>query len=322
MATLGPTLFINTRLGIRVRPTPGSTTTDIRLFSPAAIFQRCAQLQTLLEAAQPSLSHPPTKLTCDDARTAISTHKLSLLGARCIFMGRRSKAPPNMIWKCVVTRQQTKRDLGFLEGDLIECLNAGDGSWWTGRLRRDPRMVGSFPSNFVQVLDESFRPPSRCPSPIPPREPAPNPAQKTKSVRKPFQSYRLAASPNPETSARDAKGDQNGNMHSPSGSMRRPFSSMSRKHEAASSHLSQRRPVSQLSSPVAPYRSAGASSPLPPSLSRPVSPSINPYSSRAPSPQAFMSQGSPPPPPPTQIRYKQSSQPAASTERWLRSRSY
>ncbi len=26
------------------------------------------------------------------------------------------------------------------EGDLIRCLNAGDGSWWMGRLRRDRRM--------------------------------------------------------------------------------------------------------------------------------------------------------------------------------------
>jgi hypothetical protein len=36
---------------------------------------------------------------------------------------------------------ETKRDLGFVEGDLIEALNAGDGLWWMGRLRRDPRAI-------------------------------------------------------------------------------------------------------------------------------------------------------------------------------------
>ncbi|QIX02439.1 hypothetical protein AMS68_007956 [Peltaster fructicola] len=53
---------------------------------------------------------------------------------------------------------ENKKDLGFIEGDLIEALNAGDGLWWVGRLRRDPRAIGSFPSNFVKVLDESFQP--------------------------------------------------------------------------------------------------------------------------------------------------------------------
>ncbi|KAI5812081.1 hypothetical protein BZA77DRAFT_151837 [Pyronema omphalodes] len=48
---------------------------------------------------------------------------------------------------------QTKRDLGLSEGDLIECLNAGDGQWWMGRLRRNRQMVGLFPSNYVEVLD-------------------------------------------------------------------------------------------------------------------------------------------------------------------------
>ena len=53
---------------------------------------------------------------------------------------------------------ETTKDLGFIEGDLIEALNAGDGLWWMGRLRRDPRAIGLFPSNFVTVLDESFTP--------------------------------------------------------------------------------------------------------------------------------------------------------------------
>ncbi|KAL5615543.1 hypothetical protein BROUX41_005587 [Berkeleyomyces rouxiae] len=88
-----------------------------------------------------------------------------------------------------------KRDLGFMEGDLIECLNAGDGSWWTGRLYRDRRTVGSFPSNFVEVLPESFRPMTRSVSPLPVNNaPAPGGtgATKSKSFRKPFEAYSKA----------------------------------------------------------------------------------------------------------------------------------
>ena len=95
---------------------------------------------------------------------------------------------------------ESKRDLGFIEGDLIECLNAGDGSWWMGRLRRDKRAMGLFPSNFVQVLDASFQPVSRVSSPMPESaaggitKPSP---QKSKTFRKPFQAYARAGSPNP-----------------------------------------------------------------------------------------------------------------------------
>ncbi|KAE8446054.1 hypothetical protein EG329_012562 [Mollisiaceae sp. DMI_Dod_QoI] len=92
---------------------------------------------------------------------------------------------------------ETKRDLGFVEGDLIECLNAGDGSWWMGRLWRDKRMMGLFPSNFVEVLDDNFRPASRATSPMPQRSPSTSPFNnpqaptktKTKAFRKPFQAY-------------------------------------------------------------------------------------------------------------------------------------
>ncbi|TVY40116.1 cytokinesis protein, partial [Lachnellula subtilissima] len=91
---------------------------------------------------------------------------------------------------------ENKSDLGFVEGDLIECLNAGDGSWWMGRLRRDKRMMGLFPSNFVQVLDDSFQPASRASSPMPDHSPSPNPFNpqppqktKTKAFRKPFTAY-------------------------------------------------------------------------------------------------------------------------------------
>ncbi|KAI9889668.1 MAG: cytokinesis protein 3 [Vezdaea aestivalis] len=99
-----------------------------------------------------------------------------------------------------------------MEGDLIECLNAGDGSWWMGRLRRDKRMVGLFPSNFVQVLEDDFRPVSRATSPLPPVNASVSGTPTTKggpltggspqkagmsSFRKPFQAYARAASPNP-----------------------------------------------------------------------------------------------------------------------------
>lgn len=90
---------------------------------------------------------------------------------------------------------ESSRDLGFIEGDLIECLNAGDGSWWTGRLRRN-KTVGVFPSNFVEVLPDDFRPISRSISPLASSN-TPSPAsslQKTKSkpFRKPFEAYSKA----------------------------------------------------------------------------------------------------------------------------------
>src|SRR5947209_3337680 len=94
---------------------------------------------------------------------------------------------------------ETDRDLGFVEGDLIECLNAGDGSWWMGRLRRDKRAVGLFPSNFVQVLEENFTPVNRASHALPSSPsgslstPKSSP-QKSKTFRKPFQAYASAAS--------------------------------------------------------------------------------------------------------------------------------
>ena len=100
---------------------------------------------------------------------------------------------------------ETKKDLGFIEGDLIECLNAGDGSWWMGRLRRDRRTMGLFPSNFVQILDASYIPTSRAASPMPDhntrgnisRSPSPAPQAKKSKTPRPFQSYGRAPSPNP-----------------------------------------------------------------------------------------------------------------------------
>ncbi|KAL4758952.1 putative SH3 domain protein (Cyk3) [Aspergillus foveolatus] len=96
---------------------------------------------------------------------------------------------------------EAKSDLGFVEGDLIECLNAGDGQWWMGRLRRDRRMVGLFPSNFVQLLGEDFVPVTRSTSPMLPAAASPitNPTsapKKQKTVfRKPFQAHKEALAP-------------------------------------------------------------------------------------------------------------------------------
>lgn len=83
---------------------------------------------------------------------------------------------------------ESKHDLGFVEGDLIECLNAGDGSWWMGRLRRN-KQTGLFPSNFVQVLDASFTPVSRGSSPNVAGPSIIDSPKKSKTFRKPFQSY-------------------------------------------------------------------------------------------------------------------------------------
>ena len=46
---------------------------------------------------------------------------------------------------------ESKGDLGFVQGDLIECLNTGDGQWWFGRLKRN-KTLGSFPSNYVELV--------------------------------------------------------------------------------------------------------------------------------------------------------------------------
>ena len=98
---------------------------------------------------------------------------------------------------------ETDKDLGFVEGDLIECLNAGDGSWWMGRLRRDRRMIGLFPSNFVAVLEENFIPVSRSVSPMPElqkNESMSKAAEKQKKKeeaksRRPFQGYKTIQTP-------------------------------------------------------------------------------------------------------------------------------
>ncbi|WAO93883.1 SH3 domain-containing protein [Fusarium falciforme] len=86
---------------------------------------------------------------------------------------------------------ESKRDLGFIEGDLIECLNAGDGSWWVGRSYRDRRTVGSFPSNFVEVLPPEFRPTTKS-VPSPASTSPSNAPTKSRTFRKPFEAYAKA----------------------------------------------------------------------------------------------------------------------------------
>ncbi|KAK4996573.1 hypothetical protein LTR66_003849 [Elasticomyces elasticus] len=125
---------------------------------------------------------------------------------------------------------ETKRDLGFIEGDLIECLNAGDGSWWMGRLRRDRRIVGLFPSNFVKVLDESFQPApmtSRHASPLAPTNGNTSGPEKARSLfRKPFTAYEKAGSPKPVVNAKEVE-TRNGTLPEREKSKKlTPFSSM------------------------------------------------------------------------------------------------
>lgn len=131
---------------------------------------------------------------------------------------------------------ESKRDLGFVEGDLIECLNAGDGSWWMGRLRRDRRAMGLFPSNFVQVLDASFQPVSRVSSPMPGGAAgsiAKSPPQKSKTFRKPFQAYARAGSPNAAAAAANIN---NGSIAPP------PIPSRQSSPSQSPSHNSSRHP--------------------------------------------------------------------------------
>ncbi|KZF20323.1 hypothetical protein L228DRAFT_270406 [Xylona heveae TC161] len=187
---------------------------------------------------------------------------------------------------------ETKQDLGFIEGDLIECLNAGDGSWWTGRLRRDRRMVGLFPSNFVKVLDDDFRPVNRASSQMPGggsmRGAAPSPKKAKSTFRKPFQAYAAAGSPNPAAAQREIDEKLRGPSPIPS---RAP--SPAPPTSRAPSRL--QRPTSSAAN--LPYL-VRASSPAPP-ISRspqPRQPSPNPYQSYEPSPP-------PPAPPPHRVVY-------------------
>ncbi|GCE99734.1 cytokinesis protein 3 [Zygosaccharomyces mellis] len=48
---------------------------------------------------------------------------------------------------------QTKGDLGFLEGDVMEVTRI-TGDWFYGRLLRNKKCSGYFPNNFVNILEE------------------------------------------------------------------------------------------------------------------------------------------------------------------------
>ncbi|KAK5116245.1 hypothetical protein LTR62_008572 [Meristemomyces frigidus] len=137
--------------------------------------------------------------------------------------------PPRFPCWCQATYSwggETKKDLGFIEGDLIEALNAGDGSWWMGRLRRDPRAIGLFPCNFVKVLDESYQPApmSRNPSPLAAHQSKPSPSpSKAKSVfRRPFDAYETVGPKGSPGGAREGTPD----AARPEKSKFRPYSSM------------------------------------------------------------------------------------------------
>ena len=234
---------------------------------------------------------------------------------------------------------ESKRDLGFVEGDLIECLNAGDGSWWMGRLRRDKRAMGLFPSNFVQVLDASFQPMSRVSNPMPASaagsltKASP---QKSKTFRKPFQAYARAGSPNPAAAAANAANINNGSTApSPvpsrqSSSLQSPTKTPSRHPSYLQDHSSPSRQSSYLKTPESPtgpssYRQT-SSTPTRQlgylqQSSRPSSSGHNStYASRVPSPAPpahyrpspepdFHNHGDelesspPPPPPPHRVAY-------------------
>ena len=221
---------------------------------------------------------------------------------------------------------ESKRDLGFIEGDLIECLNAGDGSWWMGRLRRN-KTTGLFPSNFVKVLDASFQPVNRGTSPFA----SPNGSlsapkatpQKTKTYRKPFQSYARASTPNMAASQPLSSHDSVTNSSSPSRqsivqhdsnlpSKQPSYLQVSQSPNQQSSHVQHTaNPTRQLSY-ASPTRHGTH-------LSRPSQapkPSRQPsYASRTPSPAPFSeyednkpsndieSSPPPPPPPPHRIAY-------------------
>lgn len=177
---------------------------------------------------------------------------------------------------------ETDKDLGFIEGDLIECLNAGDGSWWMGRLRRDRRMMGLFPSNFVIVLDDGFAPVSRSVSPIPnltqPRkqeEERQKEKAKAKS-RRPFQGYKTAVTPGSKTPV--STPPQNSPVKEPAYDPANPPSTVLWQQGASKSRGPSRSP-----SPM-PHHAIGSSPPPPPpphrvalggsSIHRPPSPQL------------------------------------------------
>ncbi|KAI0967501.1 hypothetical protein F4678DRAFT_475205 [Xylaria arbuscula] len=171
---------------------------------------------------------------------------------------------------------ESTRDLGFIEGDLIECLNAGDGSWWTGRLRRN-KTVGVFPSNFVEVLPDDFRPISRSISPLTSTN-TPSPGSsvqkaKPKSFRKPFEAY--AKAPH-YTTAKQPEVIRQPSFTPPRKDSNSSFrNSVRQKTSHAPTPPETREFVSRVPSPAPHHAYQRAASPAPP---------VGSYHSRAPSP--------------------------------------
>ncbi|KAL1970785.1 hypothetical protein VTN77DRAFT_2619 [Rasamsonia byssochlamydoides] len=206
---------------------------------------------------------------------------------------------------------ETKRDLGFVEGDLIECLNAGDGQWWMGRLRRDRRMIGLFPSNFVTVLGDDFVPGSsrsvtpmigdglsRTDSSIP---------KKQKTFRKPFQAHKEAITPaeaarraNSSTEAPSPSSSRENTPPRPTQALRTRTPATAVRHRSSLA-----RPPSRAASPPASHERGVSSTP-----GRHRSPRSPPPSHEIP-PQASQDRDeSPPPPPPPPHRVAVNSQTA------------
>ncbi|KAK5166518.1 uncharacterized protein LTR77_008061 [Saxophila tyrrhenica] len=193
-------------------------------------------------------------------------------------MGAPEQLPAFPCW-CRATYSwggESKKDLGFIEGDLIEALNAGDGLWWMGRLRRDPRAIGLFPSNFVKVLEGSFQPApnSRNPSPLT-KVPSPQKTPAKSGVfRKPFQAYDEVG----KRPSLDGVKGRNGTPENDKKSKFRPYSSM-KTAQAPTGTLkkdSNGRPIltkeeSTSSIPAPPPRSRSRSPMPPPSTEPPLS---------------------------------------------------
>ncbi|KAI9726067.1 MAG: cytokinesis protein 3 [Chrysothrix sp. TS-e1954] len=195
---------------------------------------------------------------------------------------------------------ESKRDLGFIEGDYIECLNPGDGQWWTGRLKRDKRMIGLFPCNFVKVLDEQVQEALRnaassprrngaMDSPTPPASANGSPQKNKSMFRRPFSAHAAAEQPNPQAAARHYPKSPVGTP-SPNGSLNgryvpKPYSSM---------RYPQDTPTPPGGSPLRPPSPRIPQPPPRGAASQPYQPTRR--HSRAPSPQPHhMTHGSPSP---------------------------
>ncbi|KAL9041023.1 MAG: hypothetical protein Q9180_001549 [Flavoplaca navasiana] len=203
---------------------------------------------------------------------------------------------------------ETKGDLGFVEGDLIEALNAGDSNYWCGRLRRDKRSVGLFPSNFVKVLDQTFQPVSRSVSPMPSSAACNStPPKASKSVfRKPFTAY----------SATTGTGDvsRNSSTVTPAATpqkprSRRPYQSYGSSPQKPPTTASKTEFGSKTPSPLPSRQSSFLHQPAfgkPPSRNNshtsrgpsPVPPSVHQHNPRPSAPAYDEGSPSPPPPPP------------------------